>query len=338
MLIILSGTESINKNFIAKKVFCELNPPFQLSEGYTMDFDAVFASSSNSKSYVANPYQIYDPTGKLVYDGNTDLHSILHEDDTGVISEKGKRIFDEADALYDKLFLDIQSSNRYNAIFTDFEYDFGIDTSEYEWDNISQWHSFPHSYNDVINRYKNKTYPVHIIHGSFSKAFIDLVKRDIGAENVRVYNIFRHPTIVTYFNEKTPAYYVKNPKTNPERNRSIASKSVLNAYSLYRYDDITHIRFEDMIKDGYITIEGIRIDLPEGYADYNGLITTWEKDNFNLDHADIPAVEESLYLYDHLREIVEQEYSKPVPEVTESVFNALGYTVITLEQIVAPKE
>jgi hypothetical protein len=337
MLIILSGTESINKNFLAKKIFCEFNPPFPLTGGYTVKFDTNFESSENSKSFVAHPYEIFDSNGNTVYSKYTGNNSVMYGEG-GKISTEGVAIFKEAEELYDRLFLDLQETNGYNVIFTDLEYDLGFDTTCYDWDTKSQQHSFPHNYNDVLNKYKNKNYPVQVITGSFSKAFIDLIKKDIGDDNVKVYNIIRHPTVVTCLDEKSSIYYEKNPKMNPNLNRAMTVKSVMNTYILSTYDEFTTIKFEDMTTTGYFIVEGKKIELPEGYFDFNGFISVWEKENVDWAHIDSSAIEPALYIYANTKAALEKEYNTTFPQVAESLLAHFEYPEITLDQIVAPKE
>lgn len=332
MLVIISGPESINKNYIAKKVFCAMNPVFNLKNGHTVKFDAEFAVSDEGKSYIANPFQIFNPNNEVVYDTkNRDLLTLINDD-------AGLEIFREADDLYDRLFLDVQNPSSYETIFVDIEYDFDIDTSIYVWDNHKQYHSFTHGYQDFLNYYRNRQSDVHVVNGSFSKAFIDLIRRDIGEQNVKVYNIIRHPSVITYFNENKPSYYEKNPLMTPERNRSKAIRSAINSYILSQVSDVTSIKFEDIMKSGHINIENYRIEMPEGYADYNGLITVWEKENVNLDYVDVDAVEELCVSYAKFREGMETEYNRSLPNLPDSLLESLGYTTVTLEQIFAPKE
>jgi len=333
MLVIISGLESVNKNYIAKKVFCAMNPVFNLKNGHTVKFDAEFAESDDGKSYIAHPFQIFNEQNEVVYDTkNRELTTLLND-------EVGISIFTEADDLYDALFLDTTNNpSSYETIFVDIEYDLGIDTSAYEWDTPIQYHSFAHGYQDFLNYYRNRQSDVHVVNGSFSKAFIDLIKRDIGEQNVKVYNIIRHPSVVTYFNENKPSYYEKNPTMSPERNRIRAIRSAVNSYTLNQLSDVTSIKFEDILKSGYVEIENHKIQMPEGYADYNGIISVWEKENLNLDYVDVDAVEQTCSRYSNFREELEKEYNRPLPNLSDSLLVSLGYTPITLEQIFAPKE
>lgn len=331
MLVIISGTDSVNKNYIAKKVFCKMNPVFKLKNDHTVKFNVEFADSEENNSYISAPYEIYNEKNEVVYDTkNRHLDSLIAD-------EVGLSIFKEADDLYDKFFVDPNLGANYDTMFVDVEYDLEIDTNGFFWDEMPQYHSFPHGYQDFVDRYKNREVEHFVVHGSFSKAFIDLIRKDIGFDNVKVYNIIRHPIVATYLNEKKPNYYEKNPTMTKERNISRVAKSVVNSFILSQFSDITSIKFEDIMKDGFVNIEGHRIDLPE-YTDYNGLISTWEKDNITFDHVDEDAVQLTCFLYSNTNEVVEKEYKKPVPKMPTSVLATLGYENITREQIVAPKE
>ncbi len=146
MLVIISGLESINKNYIAKKVFCAMNPVFNLKNGHTVTFDAEFAVTNDNKSYIAHPFQIFNAQNEVVYDTkNRELTTLLDEED-------GLSIFTEADDLYDRLFLDTTNNpSSFETIFVDIEYDFDIDVSAYMWDAPKRYHSFAHGYEDFLN-------------------------------------------------------------------------------------------------------------------------------------------------------------------------------------------
>lgn len=327
MLIILSGVETIHKKFYAKNILRHFIPDFDVKDGYTANF----------KSY---PYCIKDPAGNVVYDGVGGAHDLLLDPDYGSKSDYGMEILSIVQDVYVRILLDGVRDNHFQNIFVDTESDFGVRTDPgYEWEEkVGQFHH-PHTYDDVINNYRNRTFPIHVISGSFSKTFIDKIRQDLGVENVKAYNIVRHPSVMYLIHEKPDSYYaIKFPAT-PETDDKKAYDAIMNAVSLARFDDITTYKYEDILKQNHIVIEGEEIDLPEEYKNYNDLITTWEKEYAEQEIVDPTRLENFNNFCSNIGNLTAQEYGiERASQYPRDIFEALGYSPLTREQIVAPKE
>lgn len=268
MLIILSGLETIHKKFIARKIIAALNT-FTV-DGYHVDFSI-------------EPFKVTDANGKIVYCMAHGEHPMTNEllldlDNDGVIDPEGTATFDKIVQMNDDLFLTGGRVNHFNGVFLDLAYDYGItDINDYSIDDML---IHPHTYNDVLENYKNRIADNHVITGIFSKVFIDNIRADLGAQNVTVLNIIRNPSTCVLLNPKNDAYY-----DDPTKDRTLESdnvklmRSLENAIILSEVDYVTTIRFEDIITNGKFMVNGIEVSVPDGYDNYNGIITRYENEN-----------------------------------------------------------
>lgn len=322
MLIILSGSETIHKKFFARKILATLTPDFDV-DGYSVNF----------RSF---PYEIKDAQGVTVYKAGSDEFggvNTLLVGELGVKNEAGLAVKEKVDTIWLETFLDGVRDNHFANIFVDIESDYGIRTDPgYEWEEKVGQFLHPHTYQDVLNNYQNRKFKYHIISGSFSKTFINKIKDDIGAENVIAINIIRHPSVVYRIHEKPESYYIAKPAMNIDIDEKKVNLAVSNCVILANCPEITTIKFEDILKAGFITVEGVDIGLPEGYVNYNDLITEWEKEHAELGIIDRTRFDQWHHFCTNIRQYGEND------AYPENYFDELGYTPLTYEQIVAPKE
>jgi hypothetical protein len=106
-----------------------------------------------------------------------------------------------------------------------------------------------------------------------------------------------------------------------------------NNCSLYRFDDITTIRFEELITAGKLTINDVEINLPQDiYKPYNDYITEWEFNN---------SIPQNLAGANEINDINDQYQNittelidpNPIPDF----FKFLNYTPLDYQTIIAPK-
>ena len=327
MLIILSGVETIHKKFYARNILRHFIPDFEVKDGYTANFRS-------------HPYAIMDPEGKVVYDGEGGVHDVLLDPVDGSKNEYGAEILAMVQDIYVEVLLDKVRDNHFQNIFVDIESDHGVRTDPgYEWEEKVGQFIQPHTYQDVINNYNNRRFPVHVITGSFSKTFIDKIRQDIGFENVKAYNLVRHPSAMYLIHEKPDSYYAVKFPVTPDTDDKKVYLSITNAASLARYNDIKTIKYEEILKQNYIEIEGKQIPLPEGYENYNDLITTWEKEHAELEIVEHSRLEQFNNFCSNVRAIASEEYGEEkASEFPENIFTLFGYVPLTRDQIVAPKE
>jgi hypothetical protein len=322
MLVILSGVETIHKKFFARKIGAALNT-FTV-DGYTVDFSL-------------EPFKVTDATGKVVYcmehgDQPMTNELLVDLDNDGVIDPEGNATFDKILELNDSLFLTGARNNHFSNFFIDLAHDFGLtDTIDYGSNTPKIPLLHPHSYADVLANYENRLGDVHVITGIFSKSFIDSVRNDIGAENVTVINIVRNPSTCILLNRKDDEYYA-NPEKNrtPELDARKLVYSIANAAVLAQFDDITTIRFEDIITAGKFTVNGVEVGVPAGYDNFNGLLTRWEHENL------IPLEIVSAETLNAIIVELEHYASNQVANLTEEIvtyLNSLRTTSASMSQI-----
>jgi len=311
MLVILSGLETINKKFLARKILASLNT-FTV-DGYTVDFSI-------------EPFKVTDTNGKIVYcivqdDQPATNELILDLDNDGVVDPEGVATFNKIVKLHDDLFLSEVEGNHFNSVFVDPAYDYGItDINEFSTTDNVLIH--PHTYNDVLENYKNRICDTHVITGIFSKVFIDKIRADLGVQNVTALNIIRNPSTCILLNPKTDEHY-----EDPSKERTIEldnlklMRSLENAIVLSDVDYVTTIKFEDIIITGKFIVNGVEVGVPDGYNNHNGsgIITQWEKENIiplNL-ISDTDLKKENLNLKNYTATYC-------IPVVDESVLNFLN--------------
>jgi hypothetical protein len=275
MLIVVSGVETIHKKFFARSILMKLTSVIDLGDGYTLNFSS-------------HPFEIYDASGKLVYGTGTDTREGTNEllidlDNDGIADPEGREIFDKAQELYNKYFLDGIRDHHFMNTFSDPWFDFGfvkvidapMDGNDVNYDLIH-----PHSYDDILAAYNARELDVHIITGSFSKHFIESIREDLGEENVQVYNITRNPSAAFLLNEKEPEFYtLKKPTKSRDRamDRRKLEQSIINAMILKDVPGVTTVKYEDILASGKFTVNGIEITAPESLLEgNNGYLTTWD--------------------------------------------------------------
>ena len=320
MLIILSGAETIHRKFFAKRIMSAMNI-FDV-DGYTVKF-------------VGETFIVTDPSGKVVYspaigDVPETNELLIDLNNDGIKDEFGFQIFEKVVALRGSVLLDGVRDNHFANIFVDFLYDFGLsDVIEYNIPDAG--YIQPHTYEDVLNNYRNRPCENFVISGSFSKVFIDNIRTDIGAENVKVINITRNPSVAFLTHWKPEAYFIKNTEFTEEFEENKLEHSISNTVSLSRFDDIMTIKFEDIIQNGYFMFEGFRIDVPDNYINYNGYMTVWEKEY--IETYQLATAEELIqfnYKLSHSASL--NGFDSRVPE---DFFEQLGYDQLTFEQVMA---
>ena len=325
MLIILSGSETIHKKFISRAILSALIPTFPLSNGYTMNFKK-------------HPFEIFDSTGKSVYrpenGADAGTNEILHNHD-GSLNADGQAILNQATQTYTDVLLSGVRDSHFGNFFVDLEYDFGINTTNPpEWESKGVQFHHPHMYEDVVALYNNKKFPIYVITGNFSKRFIDKIRSDIGADNVKAYNIIRNPSVAFALHEKPEDYYIQKPAMSTAIDRKKIQIATMNCVNLARHSDITTIRFEQIIKDGSIAINGTTVKLPPEYVNYNDTVTVWEKD-FAAQRIVTDAELNEWNTW--CSALVPDDSSADVTKIPRNLFTALGYSPLSYVEMTSPK-
>jgi hypothetical protein len=312
MLIILSGVETIHKKFIATNVVGRLNT--FVVDGYNVNF-------------INHVFKITDlRTNEVVFSAGEDTIGSWLVDNNEVVAN--------VVALQQTIFLEGLRDNHFRNIFVDILADYGI--AEPTFSNLGDEKLVqPHSYQDVIDNYNNRSYENFTITGSFSKVFVDRIRSELGAENVQVYNIVRHPSVSYLIQEKSPEYYQKyTGLLDAEMDHQKLMLSLVNCASLMRDPTIVTLRFEDMIRTGSFVINGKEVPVPEGYTIYNDWLTQWEFDNIvplNLvNETAMTAFNQKMTSWG-----METARTGEGSQLPSNIFELLGYTPMSHKQIIS---
>ena len=327
MLIILSGCETINKKFLSRKIISTLNQ-FKVDQ-YKIDF-------------TKNPFEVYNDANELMY--KTHGGEVLSTKDMsenivatvgsepGVDTLASEETVQIIDTLYDTIFNKTVAENHFRNNFLDLLFDHGVTTEvQFHIGTPNLLVHYPSDYKDVLNNYNNRKFENFVVTGSFSKGFIDQARKDLGEENVLALNIIRHPSVCFLIHEKNAEHYSAYPDFSVEQDLKKLELSIVNAANLKRFADVVTIKFEDIIQAGKFTVNSAEIDLPAGYDSHNGLLTQWENNNvipMGINTAeDVDQFNETFTHFDSTR-------PEPFPMMPDNIFEALGYTPLSYDEIV----
>lgn len=352
MLIILSGTDSINKRLLSRLITEKLNK-IEI-DGYSIDTSTL-------------PWSVFDKDGTLIYgtQGEDFILSLIHNEDKSP-NETGLLTLKKIDDFKFSLNEEITKNCHYRHLFGRISRDFGIMPPTRDISVVSQpmpgdnGETIILDYNLVLEKYRNRITDIQVISGLFSKTFVDKIKEDIGPENVTVLNIIRNPSVAFLMNLRDDEYYARQGVSmrytgnetdeqkeqmqnalsnftveivNAESENKQLIRSLLNNYSLYRFNDINTIRFEDLIATGKFTVNGVEIDVPQNvYKPYNDYITEWEFNN------SIPKNLAGAAEIDDINNQYQNITTKLInPSPVGNLFTLLDYIPLDYQTIIAPK-
>jgi len=259
MLIIVSGPESIPKLAIARSIYSALlstidyldykigldEYPFSISK----NDEVLYSSKAGTAKFLAQ-----EPNAKIFFSDICDIVTEL-----------------------------ASASDDWRDVFVDVLWDLGIkfntDVSLNAWEEqVELGLMNKNPLDSLIESYRNKKYPIKVVVGSFSKHSIDELRNELGNENVTVINFIRHPQVDWLMsNQKYPEITGTATLENLD---FLHNKQITNSCLLTRNNDITTLKFENVIKDGYFYINGVKVDLLEDYHSYNDYITVQEHQDF----------------------------------------------------------
>lgn len=361
MLIVLSGVETINKKLISLLMFSVLNKKVvgDYESTYRKGFlqvlkgeEIVYSPLYYTENYEDLSERIDETTGLLL---SKDL--IEHEPVNNLDNETLKIFLD-----YDSELQDIIVNNHHRTWFVTTEKDLGIrDFSEFEVYNDS-WKEIDSkyvprkviSYEELITRYRERKHEYQIISGSFGKTFLEKVRSDLGEQNVFVLNIVRNPSVSFIINNKPDISYEQSLNQTDNRltkkdDEYVFIESFFNSILIKDLPYVNTIKYEDILNDGYINVNGNIIDVSEFYKKYNSLITIFDikkiiplgivnsslLTGYNMIMQNLPL--------SYLNSLNDAEEGKPVVDddlteeqfekVPKNFFEPFGYSVLNYEQI-----
>ena len=264
MLIILSGSETIHKKFFAKNIISALNT-FTV-DGFRVDF-------------TKNPFEVYDSSNNLVWKPNSEITDILNNEDGSLnheMSETLDKIIDLSESI-----LSITKNNHFSDIFAKPLADYGLMSGDdlFQSNREDQGYIQTHTYQSILDMYSSRPFENIVISGIFSKTFIERIKIDLGAENVSVVNIIRNPAVCFLLNEKDDEYYIEKAPWSTVLDQIKLQLSMATGLILKNMPEVITVKFEDIMRDGYFTLNNINVSIPDNHESYNGVLTKWEKEN-----------------------------------------------------------
>ncbi len=269
MLIIVTGSDGIGKRQIARDISTSLNNNFEFN-----GFEIKYTHSIDGNVRFS-----------LLKNG-VDINTLEKTDDglpVDLITEESVDEYREAiaaaDDNYDNVLGNATTVQHIWDSHCDPDFDYNIVASHKA---IDAPNTMLHS-TDVVEMYNNKIDEHVIVSGLFSKYYIDFIISELGATNVKVINIIRHPSVSYLLDFKAPEFYESDtkPDLTPAENKQKFMESILVAASLQDVDYIETIKFEDMLVNG-LTVLGIKITQGEGYNNYNGLLSVYEQANHEV--------------------------------------------------------
>lgn len=357
MLIIINGSQTVNKAAIAREIISAFNT-FTV-DGYVVKF-------------IDRVVQIYNPENELVYASDSDVVSLLHNED-GSANETGVSIHTRAIAIQDNIETSIKR-NHYLNIFADDQYDWGITpiiNAPMDGQTPGYQYGMDHTYDDVITKYVNRTIDNSVICGSFSKRFVTKIREDLGNENVIVLNIIRNPSVTYVLNESSSENLTMTPAgpLDKGRHRRILIRTITSSILVNELPNVTTVRYEDILQNLSFTLNGITIPAPPTLHDNDGIMTDTERttreglslvtssdvDNFNSRYSNfsLERAEEDengnlkfISIEDFILGKTPEElaalgdFINQIPaamnQFPKNLFTELGYTPMTYSQIVTP--
>ena len=288
MVIVLTGTQAINKKFLARILLASLNT-FEYN-GYTCDF-----THADIKIYDSNKNLVYKLStiegGVINVESNTDNVDIndLSIDPVNIGEDDGVEdllhthpdVIEYFLKLNKEIFEDGIKHSHYVNTFESIDQEFGLtDTPKFvRYPETPLAH--PHTFDDVLNNIKNSTLDVKVITGTFGNGFLDMIKAALPDEEFHIVSIIRNPSVSWLMNKKPDSKWLTdvNPHLTEFVDYERFYSSLINAIKINTRDDINVVRFEDIIASGKLTISpSIEIDLRSDYHAYNQWLSQYEGD------------------------------------------------------------
>lgn len=313
MLIILTGSDSINKRLIARQIMAKCNE--YTCDGYKLDFS------------MDDPFGIINKDGKY-FETLTEFYDA---------EETNNKCYESMMEMYNS-FLKQEDKNHFYDVFLSVGYDLGIfEVPEYLDRDVSDFKDLE-VLNELIARYKKSKLKYFVISGSFSKSVISRIMFKLGKENVKVINIIRNPSVAYFLNKKPKKFYLSNKKYTESYDVSKLQSSIINSMILKEDENVQSIRFEDMIETSLI-IDDIDVGLYIDYNNKNKYLTTYEfdskKDKIQMTEEELKAFNNlfsSFNVYDDMTE-EEKKLCNKFDLENINVFERLGYEQLTIEEM-----
>jgi hypothetical protein len=332
MVIVLTGTQAINKKFLSRLFLASLN---------RYEYKGFYADFSDQN------FEIYDSrTNELVYKPGDDS-----QPGVSILPVKDPSIVDYFQAVNDEIFETGIKHNHFVNIFCSLDVEYGLTSKPAYIRRNGSLLKHPHKFTDVIENINRSPYDVKVITGTFGTHFIDRLRASLPNEEVKVVSIIRNPSVSWLMNKKPETKWLTeiNPDLTEDIDYTRFFESTLNAIELLKRRDVTTIKFEDIMKTGKIKFDDIEIDVRDDFKSSNDWINTYEKSiEILMDDEEFKPFNDLLtnYTFEDFHEEdeyydIEVIYKKPRAKIIEiarkpfpkNVFKELGYFPIDKETI-----
>lgn len=264
MVIVLTGSQSINKKFIARPILAQLNK-FEYS-GFYADF-------------TLTDFSVYDlKTNKLVY------KPITNENDHGedFLIRTKKPVFDYFNLVNNEIFEDGIKHNHFVNVFASLSNEYGIaDKPLWTRKDYDVPLKHPHRFEDVLDNIIRSPLDVKVISGTFGNYFLDRLKKALPGEEIKIISITRNPSVSWLLNKKPESKWLTeiNPDLTEKVDFDRFYENALQIIEINKRPDVQVIKFEDLMKDGIIKIDETKqVQLPGSWIAANDYINAFEKD------------------------------------------------------------
>lgn len=260
-LVIISGSEAIAKKLIAHQIQARLNSWTQ--DGYSVDVSK-------------DPWVIYDPDGNVVDENAWVDGSVLSDEEINANHAVYTKLINMEEA-----FRTTKYENHYYNKFVSINYDLvnhvltGV-SEEDKANCVVTWLpenepeaaalKYPSEFEDVVAKFNACTENYQVITGAFSIEFINRMRAAIGAENVIAINIIRNPSVSFTLHQRIPNFTNDQIDMLESDHMLKYYLAVYNSAILKQDSSITTIKFEDMIANESLMIDGTDVGV---YLDFN---------------------------------------------------------------------
>ena len=222
--------------------------------------------------------------------------------------------------------LAVSNTNHYKMQFRNIFYDYGA-SPDREFKEGGD-------YQKLLKSYHNRTHNNMIITGSFSKLFVEKITEDLKNESTFI-NIIRNPSVVYVIDAGQPdphGPYDTDLNVAMLKRRNISS--FLNAVTLANIDNVVNVKFEDILINGKLTINGVDVTLSTDYKNYNNLLVQEEYKKPVVGNNELTRFNKTFQqLNSSIKASAYDVPEKIFEQLPEDIFSVLDYNPLTIEEI-----
>jgi hypothetical protein len=343
VLVILNGPSTLNRLELANIITVTANKLHEYKMGdYVVDFsDSFFVVKDKDGNVVHTPSGLSGEN-----DGTDGLLTSTKPDD--------KSIFDKCLA-FEEFRREYSKNNTFHNRFTDIHKDYNKGPAT----DISVKGPMHHqvTFFDLMKMYSQSQFKYYVITGSFGRDLIDNCVKELGANNVRVLNFIRHPSVCAclyrqdsdWYNENQSMTYLDNLKpyfkNYPNSDRGCLEfdnglqeteffSSVANTINIKTHNNVINFVWETVLSNGYFEFDGFRFELSNALQKHNQYLTVEDKTHLDKNL----VIDSDLAMWNST--FANFRFTAPPPDGSENTadinfFNELDLNPLTKQQILA---